>query len=130
MVLSLCGGVGHTRLNCFKLQALNQGSRVLCCGTRVSTTRVWLGLHGNKNTKDDFICHFHFSLSLTRTHSHSPSHPNIQTPNPHSIGDKRLLLVTSHSALSLSHTKVSFLVLGLCLSFETLMDSKLEILNK
>ena len=67
-------------------------------------------------------------LSLKRPeHSHSPSHPNIQTPNPHSIKDKRissvaenpsvvensrlLSLATSHSkphsVLSLSRTEVS-----------------------
>ena len=43
----------------------------------------------------------HSALSLW-THSHSSSHPNVQTPNPHSIGGKkpiggkRLSLTTSH----------------------------------
>ena len=65
------------------------------------------------------------------THSHFPSHPNIQTPNPHSIGNRRLSSAASYLALSLSHsTEVNFLVLGLRLSFETLMDSKLEILGE
>ena len=48
-----------------------------------------------------FTSHSHFSLSLTRTHSQSPSHPNIQTPNPHSIGGRRLSSAASHLALSL-----------------------------
>ena len=65
---------------------------------------------------------FHFSLLLKcPEHSHSPSHPNIQTRNPHSTEDKHissvaenshlLSSVTSHSkphsTLSLSCTEVS-----------------------
>ena len=61
---------------------------------------------------------FHFSLLLKRPeHSHSPSHPNIQTRNPHSTKDKHISSVAEnshllssvkpHSALSLSCTEVS-----------------------
>ena len=56
------------------------GTRVLCCGTRVSTTRVCLRLHGTKKTKDStlfvtFTSHFHLpehALTLLNTQTYKP----------------------------------------------------------
>ena len=91
---------------------------------RVSNTRFVI-IFQTQNTDSTFIS----LLTITKRpeHSHFPSHPNIYTPNPHSIGDKcipsavenssaaenshLLSSATSHSkphsALSLSRTEVS-----------------------
>ena len=81
---------------------------------------------GARRRRDLSLCSLTVNI-LSLSLSFTPKHTN---PKPSLHRWQNTLIGGDLSALSLSRTKVNSLVLGLRLSFEIWMDSKLEILKK